>query len=742
MYSSSTLKLGDVPEAWLVHVEGKWIRMRPHEQTRLAKARCAGTLKVPLDGGRSEARLWPQSGNDNQWAGESLPCFHEAPPTLLACSRWCFKLEGQWQPFGSADNVNLEERLQEMLRMQQISPGLERLVAAQQADVAASAEAIYAGGVAQAGAFASAAAAAMAAAAVAGGSLRPSTGVVVADGRFSVLLSKDGKGGVTAEMRSTDKTWLGALPLFSSCSIARGWAGASLPALSEDECRVESAPPSALVLLVHGIGEALWRKGDNVLGLKTIEAGCDQLRALAARAAVAASVHGGASAHGGAITHGGASAHVASELRRVEILPVTWDTGVRSDRAAKEAVHTLSRITLSSTPLIRQFANEVLADVLLYEQAHHRLAIQRRVVARINEIHRAWQQHHPGFAGPVILCGHSLGSLITFDILHAQNEATAAAATSCDDQPSLAARSEALAATTAGANSCASGGGSHTGAAMGAAVSSAEGPGRLNCQISALVLLGSPVAFFVAVRGHRLGPTFSLRPSCARLFNVFARNDPVAYRLEPLLSPMEEEGPSTEGAADGGGGHGWARARKALDAQPRYVPHAGAGKGGMRLHIKLRQDLQGVVQQAQQAQLVASAAGKSVQMALSHPAESAKMAVSAAAESAKMAVTDSFNSMASLFGIDTLAEEAAAAGTHPTTSALDDNSGFAVNQGERVDWMLQESTLDAALEYTAALQAHTSYFDSQDLAAFLVNEVVAASVSDQWLGGSMPPPTS
>ena len=379
----------------------------------------------------------------------------------------------------------------------------------------------------------------------------------------------------------------------------------------------------------------------------------------------------------------------------------------------------------------------MLADVLLYEQAHHRLAIQGRVVARINEIYRAWQQQYPGFAGPVILCGHSLGSLITFDILRAQNEATAAAA-SCDGQSNLAARPEALAAPTAGPSSCASGSGSHTGAA----VASAEGPGRLNCHISALVLLGSPVAFFVAVRGHRLGPTFSLRPSCARLFNVFARNDPVAYRLEPLLSPMDEEGPSTEGAEDGGGGHGWALARKALDAQPRYVPHAGAGKGGMRLHIKLRQDLQGVVQQAQQAQLVASAAGKSVQMALSHPAESAKMAVSAAAESAKMAVTDSFNSMASLFGIDTLAEEAAAAGTHPTTSALDDNSGFAVNQGERVDWMLQESTLDAALEYTAALQAHTSYFDSQDLAAFLVNEVVAASVSDQWLGGSMPPPTS
>ena len=35
-------------------------------------------------------------------------------------------------------------------------------------------------------------------------------------------------------------------------------------------------------------------------------------------------------------------------------------------------------------------ANEVIADVLLYEQPTHRLHIQARVAARLRELHRAW----------------------------------------------------------------------------------------------------------------------------------------------------------------------------------------------------------------------------------------------------------------------------------------------------------------------------------------------------------------
>ena len=42
----------------------------------------------------------------------------------------------------------------------------------------------------------------------------------------------------------------------------------------------------------------------------------------------------------------------------------------------------------------------------------------------------------------------------------------------------------------------------------------------------------------------------------------------------------------------------------------------------------------------------------------------------------------------------------------------------------RVDYVLQETELEAAQEYLAALKAHNSYFHNPDVAAFIVHEVV------------------
>ena len=49
---------------------------------------------------------------------------------------------------------------------------------------------------------------------------------------------------------------------------------------------------------------------------------------------------------------------------------------------------------------------------------------------------------------------------------------------------------------------------------------------------------------------------------------------------------------------------------------------------------------------------------------------------------------------------------------------------WAINCGGRVDYQLQETEFEAAGEYLAALKAHNSYFSSEDVAAFIINEVV------------------
>ena len=701
---STAIVTGEVRQAWLQREGDRWVRLHAHEEDALDTAVAAGRFRVPLSGGRRDAHLWRCQEKGSQWAGEAIPRYGGCETMPMARSRWCYRpLEkgARWTPFAPSDEAALEERLQEVLQLHQL--------------VVSSAIA-----------------------AAASSALPPMAALALLDGTHTVQLNTDTKGNVHAEMRAAEANWLSkAKEAFSSpYAVSRGWAGKRLRPLSEAEILTEAAPPSALVLVVHGIGESLWRHGDNAFGLTGIEHSVSRLRALAAKAAVAASDDTGGP--GGATT-------ASQPLRRVEFLAVSWHTGARTDERAAATVATLSRVTLPSIPGIRQFANEVISDVLLYEQPAHKAVIQGLVVQRIEELRNTWCAHHPTFSGPVIVCGHSLGSLIAFDILSPPLPLPTA------EQPASTTAATRPSATVA----------------------------RLSAPVSALVALGSPIGFFVAMRGVHLGAAFTLAPSCARFFNVFARNDPVAYRVEPLLLPRpdtavaedaaestgsgdsvggqgsgqggttahgecssDEEGGEDErtawqgrtGGSDGRGSecgatsaHDGARRRwhlageVVMDAPPPYVPFAGNRRSALRMHIKLRQDLQNVVMQAVQVQQAASAAGKSVQTwsksALTNPAHAVK-GVASTVQSWLGKVPETSASTANSV------DDRATAGRASTKSSGEYAAGFAINGGERVDWLLQESELESVQEYWAALQAHSNYFENEDVAAFIVNEVV------------------
>ena len=49
---------------------------------------------------------------------------------------------------------------------------------------------------------------------------------------------------------------------------------------------------------------------------------------------------------------------------------------------------------------------------------------------------------------------------------------------------------------------------------------------------------------------------------------------------------------------------------------------------------------------------------------------------------------------------------------------------WTINGGRRVDYQLQESGLEAAGEYLAAIKAHNSYYISEDVASFILHEVI------------------
>ena len=348
----------------------------------------------------------------------------------------------------------------------------------------------------------------------------------------------------------------------SSYHAHRGWAGVSLPPLGEVWDAWEALPPTALVLVVHGVGESLWASKSRKLPVPSLEESVERMRGAAAK-----------------------GAYQAGRKSRVELLPVTWYNGLRVDNSA--TLRALAAVTPRSVPALRTFANEVVLDVLFYEQPAHRELIQRAVATQVAAILKAWYHHHPTWPAEkrqVVLCGHSLGAVICFDMLLSSSPPPAPALPCSPGHR----RTESSSAPTPVSNAWSpdptavtlppSAAAAPAAAAAVAAVAPPETwePGVLPPgAFSAFVALGSPVGMFAALRGLHLGPAFAL-PGCPGFFNVFHRNDPVAYRLEPLLGSPEFAADAAESAPP-----------------PAYVPFAG-DKSGLRTHVKLRNTLQDV----------------------------------------------------------------------------------------------------------------------------------------------------
>ncbi|KAK2718925.1 hypothetical protein QYM36_006066 [Artemia franciscana] len=105
------------------------------------------------------------------------------------------------------------------------------------------------------------------------------------------------------------------------------------------------------------------------------------------------------------------------DTNRVEFLPVNWHDPLHSN-----IDKILEDVTLRSIPKIRKFANDSLLDALLYMSPVYRQTIVSTVTGELNRIYELFKKRNPGFSGRVSLAGHSLGSVILFDILSHQPE--------------------------------------------------------------------------------------------------------------------------------------------------------------------------------------------------------------------------------------------------------------------------------------------------------------------------------
>ncbi|KAI0171217.1 DDHD domain-containing protein [Pestalotiopsis sp. NC0098] len=308
-----------------------------------------------------------------------------------------------------------------------------------------------------------------------------------------------------------------------------------------------------LVLVTHGIGQQLSLRMDsinfvhdvNVLRktLKGVYSHSDDLRAL--------------NSENNEGTKGPGNC-------KVQVLPVCWrhllDFPKRQEKKAEHDIGmavdeedeypSLEDITIEGIAFARSLISDLALDVLLYQSAY-RKQISDIVLQESNRIYKLFKERNPEFKGKVHIMGHSLGSAIMFDILCRQREAA-------KQEQQLR-------------NPLRMWPSSHDRASR-----AREEPQDLAFDFDTddFYCLGSPVGLFQMLKGRtmaarrsvnaksegsrnpdylddpfnmtdpteRLSPItghpFSVSsPKVAQMFNIFHPSDPIAYRLEPLISP-------------------------------------------------------------------------------------------------------------------------------------------------------------------------------------------------------------
>uniref|UniRef100_A0A8C5HI41 DDHD domain-containing protein n=1 Tax=Gouania willdenowi TaxID=441366 RepID=A0A8C5HI41_GOUWI len=99
------------------------------------------------------------------------------------------------------------------------------------------------------------------------------------------------------------------------------------------------------------------------------------------------------------------------QVGRVEYLPVNWHSALHGDATG------VDEITLPSISRLRHFTNDTLLDLFFYNSPTYCQTIVDTVASEINRLHSLFKQRHPEFHGAFSIVGHSLGSLILFDLL-------------------------------------------------------------------------------------------------------------------------------------------------------------------------------------------------------------------------------------------------------------------------------------------------------------------------------------
>ncbi|KAL5963184.1 Phospholipase DDHD2 [Taenia solium] len=424
---------------------------------------------------------------------------------------------------------------------------------------------------------------------------------------------------------------------------------------------------------------------------------------------------------------------------RVEFLPVRWHSALHSESTGIN--NRLKRVTLRSIPKMRSYTNETLTDILFYTSPKYCQHIIDTVAVTIKHLRQLFLQRNPDFGGDFSIAGHSLGSVIVFDLLSHQRRTPsgtpslksnggggglededdwslldAAAASTCVSVPPFSLSSTELAAQLTSTTDLteaqvrqvlsiltASGGGSvatpvanHSNG-MGLPVITYP---QLGFPLNTCFLLGSPLSIFLVARGvERLPLEFRL-PTCQACVNIFHPFDPVAYRLENMIQP---------------------------DYRPCAVlmPHH---KGRKRLHLELKDNIArvGADITARVYQSLRSTWRTLQEFAAAHTASGATKNAPEEQEEEEEEESEAIKRVLSRLA-DGIGGDSPSRGGDDSDDDGDDvdkdTFPSQLNQGRRLDYVLQEGPLESLNDYLFALSSHAIYWDSQDCLLFMLNQI-------------------
>ncbi|GAW18504.1 hypothetical protein ANO14919_079800 [Xylariales sp. No.14919] len=249
---------------------------------------------------------------------------------------------------------------------------------------------------------------------------------------------------------------------------------------------------------------------------------------------------------------------------KIQVLPVCWrhlldfpkrrekkgETDLGDVTEEEDEYPSLEDITIEGMAFARSLISDLALDVLLYQSAY-REQITEIVLKESNRIYKLFLERNPDFKGKVHIIGHSLGSAIMFDILCRQRQPTGSMEPfrnplrfwPSQERPETSKDTKDLA---------------------------------FEFNVEDLYCLGSPVGLFQMLKGRTIAarhqpnavpsesplntaymedpflsasntpgqkvsavtglPPSVSSPKVTQLFNIFHPSDPIAYRLEPLVS--------------------------------------------------------------------------------------------------------------------------------------------------------------------------------------------------------------